>query len=53
MAKVQLDMPDDLHLLVRKLQIEEEIKGNRINLRDLYVELIKLAVAEKQKAAQK
>lgn len=52
MAKVSLDVPDDLHLLVRKMQIDEEIKGNKINLRDLYVELIKTGVDAKQKATQ-
>lgn len=53
MAKLSLDVPEDVHLRVRRLQLDEEIAGKKINLRDLYNELIELGLEAKEKAAQK
>jgi hypothetical protein len=41
MAKIQLDVPNDLHLGVKQIQLEKEGKGEKINLKELYYEVIK------------
>lgn len=41
MAGVNLrNFPDDLHLQVRKFQIELEEKGKKIKLEDLYAQIV-------------
>jgi len=40
MAKIQLDIPTDLHLAVKEVQLQREVEGNKINLKDLYYEVI-------------
>lgn len=40
MAKVQLDVPDELHLKVKQLQLNIEASGTKSNLKDLYYEII-------------
>lgn len=41
MAKIQLDVPTDLHLKVKQLQLEKEVRGDeKTNLKELYYELI-------------
>ena len=52
MAKVSLDVPEELHLRARKLQLDEEFKGRKVNLRDLYYELIEIGLDKKEKATQ-
>ena len=42
MAAVTLrKLPDDLHIKVRRIQLEMEEKGKKINLEELYISFIK------------
>lgn len=46
MAKVSLDVPDSVHLRLKRKQLELEEQGKKVNLKDLYVELICKVFAE-------
>jgi len=53
MAKIQLDVPSELHAEVKRLQIERELENDRKeNLKDLYYEVVRAGV-EKLKAERK
>jgi hypothetical protein len=41
MAKVNLDVPDDLHLQVKMRQLSLEADGKKVSLKDVYYELIR------------
>jgi len=41
MAKIQLDVPSELHVAVKQLQLKKESEGKKINLREIYYEVIK------------
>jgi len=41
MAKIQLDTPPDIHAKIKRLQIDREEKGDNINLKELYYEVLK------------
>lgn len=45
MAKISLEVPDDVHLRLKRKQLDLEERGQKINLKDLYVELICKAIA--------
>lgn len=49
MSKIQLDVPDDLHLGLKKQQLKLEEQGKKINLKDLYYEILKLGLKEYEK----
>jgi hypothetical protein len=52
MAKVNLDIPDDLHLKVKREQLDRQDKGEKGSLKDLYYEVIKVGIeAMKNKKA--
>ena len=56
MAKVSLEVPEKMHLQIKKEQLEREINDKKINLADLYYEIIRLGLEkleEKEKASQK
>jgi hypothetical protein len=54
MALITLDVPKDSHLKVKQIQLSKEVSGEKINLKDLYYEIIKkgLEAFEKEKAAK-
>ena len=43
-TKIYLDIPNEIHLAVRKIQLDRQMAGEKINLRDLYIEILKKAV---------
>jgi hypothetical protein len=48
MSKIQLDLPDDIHLALRQEQLRIEVEEKRkLSLKDLCVELIKNGVIKK------
>lgn len=53
MAKVNLDTPQDLHTRIKRLQLDLEDNGEKLSLKELYYELLKLGLEEKEKASQK
>ena len=54
-TKVNLSVPDKLHLRVKREQLNREIDGKKINLKELYYLIIEegLAQLEQKKATQK
>ena len=50
MALITLDIPDDIHRKVKRLQLDKEEDDKKINLKDLYIELIKQALETKKAA---
>ena len=48
MALITLDIPDDIHRKVKRLQLDKEEDDKKINLKDLYIELIKQALETKK-----
>lgn len=41
MAKIQLDVPNELHVGVKQIQLEREGNDIKINLKELYYEVIR------------
>lgn len=52
MAKINLDVPDKLHYQMKEEQLKLEREGKKVNLKDMYYEIIELGLAQK-KASQK
>lgn len=52
MAKIQLDIDRKLHSEIKQIQIERELKGETVNLRQIYEEVITLGLQEIKKATQ-
>lgn len=50
MAKISLDVPDNLHFQMKDEQLKLEKEGKKINLKDMYYEVIKLGLEAKKKA---
>ena len=48
MAKIQLDIPDELHLELKKEQLKLEGEGKKVNLKDLYYDIIRLGLEAKR-----
>lgn len=50
MALITLDVPNETHLKVKQLQLKKEMEGERVNLKEIYYEVIKkgLETLEKQ-----
>lgn len=44
MKNVHIKMEDDLHLQVRKFQLEKELSGEKITLMEAFEKLIKLGL---------
>ncbi|WP_162633255.1 hypothetical protein [Echinicola strongylocentroti] len=41
MALITLDVPNESHLKVKQLQLEKEMAGEKVNLKEIYYEVIK------------
>lgn len=41
MAKIQLDVPGEIHVGVKQIQLKKEANGEKVNLKDVYYEVIK------------
>lgn len=55
-TKVNLEVPENLHLRIKREQLNREIQGSKINLRDLYYEILDKGLElleENKKASQK
>jgi len=53
MAKITLDVPDKLHFKMKDEQLKLEKQGKKVNLKDMYYEIIELGLEQKEKASQK
>jgi len=56
MTKVSLNVPEKIHLKLKKEQLDREIRDEKINLADLYTEVLELGIKsleENKKASQK
>lgn len=54
-TKVNLEVPDNLHLRIKREQLNREIQGSKVNLRELYYEILEKgieALEEQKKASQ-
>lgn len=51
MAKISLDVPDDLHFQMKDEQLKLEKEGKKVNLKDMYYEIIRIGLKTK-KASQ-
>lgn len=52
MAKITLDVPDELHLKMKQKQLDLEGKGKKVNLKDMYYEIIRKGLAADEKEAK-
>lgn len=52
MAKIQLDVPDDLHREIKREKINLEDSGETLNLKELYYKVIRKGIEaiKKEKA---
>jgi hypothetical protein len=50
MAKIALDVPDELHFQMKDEQLKLEKEGKKVNLKDMYYEIIELGLKAKKKA---
>lgn len=41
MAKIQLDVPNEIHIGVKQIQLGKESEGKKVNLKEVYYEVIK------------
>lgn len=41
MALISLDIPNDIHLRVKQMQLALEAQGKKVNLKELYYEIIR------------
>lgn len=46
MAKISLEVPDHLHFKIKRMQLDYEDCGQKVNLSDLYIELIRKAIEQ-------
>lgn len=53
MAKINLDVPEDLHFKMKDEQLALEKAGKKVNLKDMYYEIIRLGLEAKEKAEKK
>lgn len=53
MAKISLEVPDDLHLKLKRKQLDLEENGEKVNLKDLYNEIIRKGFELEEKAEKK
>lgn len=44
MAKIQLDVPNELHIEVKQIQLQKESAGNKETLKDVYYEVIRKGI---------
>lgn len=47
MAKITLDVPDKLHFQMKDEQLKLEKEGKKVNLKDMYYEIIELGLKHK------
>jgi len=54
MSKIQLDVPEKLHLRMKKLQLEMEIEGEKVSLKELYNQVLEkgLTLIESEKTSK-
>lgn len=52
MAKISLDVPDELHLKMKQKQLDLEAKGVKVNLKDMYYEIIRKGLDANEKEAK-
>jgi len=55
-TKVNLEVPEKIHLKIKREQLNREIAGEKLNLRELYYKIIELGLEkldEQKKATQK
>ena len=45
-TRISLEVPSDLHLKIKRLQLSREGDGNKITLKDLYIEILEKAMKE-------
>jgi len=51
MSKISLEIPDEIHFEMKDEQLRLEKLGKKVNLKDLYIEIIKNGLKQK-KASQ-
>ena len=50
MALITLDVPNEFHLRIKQIQLTKEMNGEKVNLKEIYYEVIEkgLKVLEKE-----
>lgn len=46
MTKISIEVPDYLHFKLKRRQLEREICGEKVTLKELYVELIQKVIEQ-------
>ena len=44
MAKIQLDVPVDIHSAIKRLQIDKQEQGENVNLKQIYYDVLKVGL---------
>lgn len=53
MKNIHLELNDDLHIKARQMQLNYELKGNKINLKDLFVLIIEAGLTKLEQDEKK
>ncbi len=40
-TKIYLETPDDIHAKIKRIQLDRQEKGEKVNLKDLYYEVLR------------
>lgn len=54
MAMITLDVPNEDHFRIKQIQLEKEMKGEKVNLKEVYYDVIKKGIEalEREKSAK-
>jgi hypothetical protein len=53
MKNIHLEIPDNLHLKARQIQIELELGGEKVNLRDVFTRLLEKGIEKMEEEKNK
>lgn len=54
MALITLDVPTESHMKIKQIQLAKEMAGEKVNLKEIYYEVIKIGLEnyEKEKPSE-
>lgn len=51
-TKIYLDSPNDIHGEIKKIQLDKQILGEKVTIRDVYFEVLKIGIETIKKQKQ-
>ncbi len=52
-TKVFLDVPNDIHLKIRQIQLDRQSSNGKMNLKDIYFEVLRNGLTQPEKPKAK